>query len=185
MIDFTVSFIANQLTEYLEKYSNNVDVEGGNIAEIDGGIGEKVIITLVNIEEEHTLTNQKYTKKINNQLIKKEPPITLNLYFLISFGVKNYQNKLFQMTKTLEFFQINKLFTPNSHPDLKAQGIEKLVFKLFTMDMEQLNDLWGMLGGKFYPSLFYKVRLVEIEAKQSDGLGIPIEEIEVDAKLKE
>lgn len=183
MIDFVINFVTTQLREYLDQFTSGIDVEGGNVAEINGMIGEKVLVTLVNIEEEYTLSNQKYTRRINNQLIKKEPPIVLNLYLLISFGFDNYNNKLFQQTRTLEFFQKNKTFTTEVYPELKSQEIDKLVFKLFTLDMEQLNDLWSMMGGKFYPSLLYKIRLLEVDAKIPDGLGIPIEEIEIDTGI--
>ncbi len=88
------------------------------------------------------------------------------------------------MTRTLEFFQKNKIFTPSSHPELRDQDIDRLVFKLFTMDMEQLNDMWSMLGGKFHTSVLYKVRLVEVDAKLNDGIGPAIEEIELETKLK-
>ena len=39
----------------------------------------------------------------------------------------------------------------------------KFVVDLFTPTFEELNFVWGTLGGKQIPSVMYKVSLIEIE----------------------
>ncbi len=80
----------------------------------------------------------------------------------------------------LSEFQKNKVFSANAYPVLLSNDIKEMIFKLFTIDLEQLNDLWGILGGNYYPSVIYKIRLIEIEAKEPEGLEIPITNIKVD-----
>jgi hypothetical protein len=40
-----------------------------------------------------------------------------------------------------------------------------------------MNHLWGILGGKYVPSVLYKMRVVSIEEEVEDSIGEPIMEI--------
>jgi len=45
--------------------------------------------------------------------------------------------------------------------------LEKLTFDMVNMNFEQLNNLWGVLGGSYFPSVVYKVRLVKVQAAET------------------
>ena len=47
----------------------------------------------------------------------------------------------------------------------------KLIFDLYSPTLEEVNHLWGTLGGKQYPSVLYKLRMLELQFKavQSEG----------------
>jgi hypothetical protein len=45
-------------------------------------------------------------------------------------------------------------------------GLEKLIFELHNTNFEALNNLWGVMGGAYFPSVIYKVRMVRIQAAQ-------------------
>ncbi len=73
------------------------------------------------------------------------------------------------------------VFTPFTHPSLDP-GIEKLVFELYNLSFEQLNQVWGMLGGKYYPSVLYKMRVISIDEMSIEAEGEPIKEIVISGK---
>ena len=52
-------------------------------------------------------------------------------------------------------------FDKADYPDLDP--IEYLIVELYSLSFEQQNQLWASLGGKYMPSVVYKVRLVVID----------------------
>ena len=41
----------------------------------------------------------------------------------------------------------------------------KLIFDLYSPTMEEVNHLWGTLGGKQYPFVLYMLRMLELRFK--------------------
>ena len=60
----------------------------------------------------------------------------------------------------------------------------RLVLELYTLTFEQINYLWGSLGGKQMPFALYKLRLVEVEADRTRAVGAPIETIEANEVIR-
>ncbi|MEL6143234.1 MAG: Pvc16 family protein, partial [Bacteroidota bacterium] len=54
----------------------------------------------------------------------------------------------------------------------------RVTFNIYTMTFEQLNHLWGALGGKQLPSALYRVYLVQLKDEQVREGGRLIEQIE-------
>ncbi|MEZ4992476.1 MAG: DUF4255 domain-containing protein [Saprospiraceae bacterium] len=159
-----------------------MESEGNNIDLLN-----KAVITLVNIEEESTLKNAPHYRVINGNTRYENPPVVLNLYVLFTANFPTqYGNALEVLSTILEFFQgqthFNLLNSPafaSSFPDLKEPQIVdlKLIADLYTMTFEQINHLWGSLGGKQIPFAMYKMRLVKIQAEKVLQEGGPISEI--------
>jgi hypothetical protein len=122
-------------------------------------------------------------------------PVFLNLYVLFTAnftgGVppnNGYVQALRRLSLVLEFFQGKNVFTPAnssvtlppeladlSNPDIAGL---KLNLELYTLTFEQINHLWGSLGGRQMPFVMYKVRLIAI-TERSIRKEVPlIEEIE-------
>lgn len=89
------------------------------------------------------------------------------------------------ISRIIEFFQGKRLFThTNSSYDRDNTAMSNLkdfrfAIELYTPTFEELNFIWGTLGGKQYPSALYKLSLIEIErevaTKQStriSGVGM-------------
>ncbi|HXS15683.1 MAG TPA: Pvc16 family protein, partial [Polyangiaceae bacterium] len=57
--------------------------------------------------------------------------------------------------------------------------IKELSVELYTMNFEQVNHLWSTLGGKYMPSVLYKVRNLSISEHLILGEARRIEEIVV------
>jgi hypothetical protein len=162
--------------------NENDSLKLGNIAlleQADSDLKEKVVLTLVNQEEEKTLKNGAFYTQQGDTITKKNPTLHLNLYLLISCTDSSYEKAVAKVSRVIAFFQRKYVFTPaGASPGvLFPDGIEKLIVDLFSMNFEQINHLWGVLGGKYQPSVLYKVRMVAI---QNSDLG----EVEVIKEIK-
>ncbi len=160
-------------------------------------LNNKIVITLVNTEEESTLKNISNVVRTANGIKYVEPPVFLNLYILISTTLGQdlqdaYEFALGRLSLVIQFFQAKKSFTIKNSPFTTISGDTniaqenkdelKLNVELYTLTFEQINHLWGSLGGKQVPFAMYKVRLVSI--KENSGEVAPlIEEIVNDQKV--
>lgn len=193
MISEAVAFLREELSRYIVANQRDADSPStslrpedimiGNVAALDndqeGKLKNKVLISLVNVEEESTLKNGKYYIKnpLNNGIEYLHSPVFLNLYLLFSATLPdaassdNYERALQRLSLIIQFFQSKKSFTiKNSHESSFARAIDngflgelRLLPELYTLTFEQINHLWGSLGGKQVPFVMYKVRLVKIE----------------------
>ena len=152
---------------------------------------DKIVFTLVNIEEESTLKNSPFVKKDPAGAARYEnPPVFLNLYLLVtacnkSTDDRSYLDALERLSLVIRFFQGKNSFTvaTSSGPvDLTTITEEvlrlRITVELYTLTFEQINHLWGTLGGKQMPFVMYKLRLVEIKQTKVIREVPLIEEIE-------
>jgi len=197
MIYEALQIISEQLNLYLssEGLINLVKLENiallqtsaDNSEKVDG----KVVLTLINLDEEKTLKNLPNYKVINKQSTEyKNPPIHLNLYLLISANCNTYVNSLRSISKTIEFFQGKSIFTSENtiytvKEDFDVLNNFKLIVNLHTPTFEELNHIWGTLGGRQLPSAIYQIQMIEIDKKELSGSGSVILEITDTLKLKD
>lgn len=197
MIYEALQIISEQLNLYLssEGLINLVKLENiallqpsaDNSEKVDG----KVVLTLINLDEEKTLKNLPNYKVINKQSTEyKNPPIHLNLYLLISANCNTYVNSLRSISKTIEFFQGKSIFTSENttytvKEDFDVLSNFKLIVNLHTPTFEELNHIWGTLGGRQLPSAIYQIQMIEIDKKELSGSGSVILEITDTLKLKD
>ena len=102
--------------------------------------------------------------------VVSNPPIHFNLYLMFAsyFSGSNYQEGLKFISQTIGFFQGQNVFTQQNSPGLD-RGIEKLVMDIYNLDITELSNLWGVLSGKYLPSVLYKVRMVSVSANAVRG----------------
>lgn len=196
MIYEALQILSEQLDQHLSSHGLSKLVTLGNIAlfETSGENSEKlsgkVILTLINIDEEKTLKNLPNYKVINKQTTEyKNPPISLNLYLLISANCNTYVNSLRSISRTIEFFQGKSIFSSENttytvKDDFDVLGNFKLIVNLYTPTFEELNHIWGTLGGRQLPSVLYQIQLIEIDRKDPPVTGPVILEVNNDLKLK-
>jgi len=141
-------------------------IAGGN----DNNLEERVIVSLVNVAEESSLKNTPGIRKIGSQSIELQPPIHVNLYLLFAANLSNYSLAIEYLLRVMEFFQSKKIFKFKNAPIASAdpsmverQGDIEICMELHTLSFEQLNDLWGSLGGKQVPFVMYRARLIPIQ----------------------
>jgi len=184
MINEVINYIRNEIS--LDLGINTTEIFTGNIHRLgEDNNSRGIYISLVNIEEESTLKNVNHVVRNNNNLQYEEPPVFLNLFLVIATNFSNYDTSLLRLAEILELFQSKPLHNAanerlqNPFPD----GLEKLIFNVFNLNIETLNHLWGNLGSNYYPSILYKVRMVRIKKVDDAEAATPITTIRVDTNL--
>ncbi len=188
MIDDALNFIRDQLTTYLQLKLDILTggpIQLANITTLqDGGTGSTTVetyntfLSLVNIEEDRISESQKKYRRTGGILINENPKVHLNLYVLFAVNLQNYAESLKRLSLIIQFFQYQNVFTPLNAPALPA-GIEKLIFDMVTMSFQDLNNLWGILGSRYLPSVMYKVRMIKISEEFREGTSPLLHEIVV------
>lgn len=190
MIYETLQIIKEQLEKYFSDIGLNRSIELQNISFIDNvndderGLNEKLILSLIRLEEEVTLKNSSHIKINDNKSEYRNPPVHLNLYLLISANFKNYETSLITLSKSIEFFQGKKVFnasnTTYNRDNVAIEVLNDFRFNLeiYSPSFEELNNIWGTLGGKQLPSVIYKIQLIEIERDNKLGESELITHIE-------
>jgi len=189
IIKEVMEYIINEVNA--EKSNGNILFASlGNIARQESGEGTssagsrgKVIFTVVNIEEESTLKNNTPYIRTGDGIEKRNPIVFINLYVLICSPTEQYDTALSEISDAIEFFQGKNVFTrENDTTGNFPEQVEKIMMELFTLNFEQVNHLWGILGGKYLPSVMYKLRLVPILSQKKQPVK-PIEEVATNGNL--
>ena len=186
MINESAVFIRDEIRSYLSQVAAIARVEDvflGNIAYLENqpALSDRVIITLVNIEEESSLKNGKNWSRnsLTGGIDTASPPVYLNLFFLFTATLpeaagendRPYQRALNRIASVVELFQSKKVFTLQNSPAFDPGEFEeslvnelRLIPELYTLTFEQINHLWGSLGGKQSPFVMYKIRVINIKS---------------------
>ncbi|MCO4294448.1 DUF4255 domain-containing protein [Solitalea sp. MAHUQ-68] len=180
MIFSAVNSIQQELSTNLSGFPVTADL--GNISEIVNDVsaaGSDIIISLINIEENRISREPDYFIRRDNGILMKNPAIHLNLTLLFT-SVKPttaYGKSLENLQHVMEFFQRKFVFDHSNTPSLHA-NIEKLILEMITLNLQQLHEIWSVLGSKYYPSVMYRVRMITIDSI-TDIQGVPIKEVKL------
>jgi len=191
MIDKALSFIASEVNKYIDSkkgidtktrliLGNPVRIAEPTLAINTGDAMDeyKLLLSLVNIEEDKVSKQPENFKRIDDRVVYKNPKILLNLYLLFVANSSTYVETLEYLSLVIQCFQYQKVFEPATHPGLDPK-IRKLIIEMFTLNFEQVNHLWSTLGGKYIPSMLYKLKVVAIEDDAIDAEGDFIKQIQV------
>jgi len=170
MIDQALSLLQAELAAFLIENHDPALLRIDNIGLTETSSGssltDHIVITLVNIEEESALKNQSAMRRSGNGKVSYEnAPAFLNLYVLITcnyFG-DNYILALQRLALVIRFLQGKTSFSGASTASGAAVSPDlRFTLELYTLTFEQINHLWGSLGGRQVPFAMYKLRLVSI-----------------------
>ncbi|MDQ8012996.1 MAG: DUF4255 domain-containing protein [Flavobacterium nitrogenifigens] len=198
MIFEVIQIITEQVNNYLEEIGLDKSVVPENIAflesqndDITDALKNAVALTIINLDEEATLKNFPNHIIENTKTIYKNSIINLNLFILFSANRDKYINSLKDISKIIEFFQGKKLFTQANtifnRNSIAMSNVDNFRFtvELYTPTFEELNYIWGTLGGKQLPSALYKVTMIQIERNIAQAEGELIGEFTGITKKKE
>lgn len=189
MINQIISAVIDEINTYIG--TTEPDVVLGNISMIDAfqdsstqTLSDKVIASVVNIDQEKSLRNLPFRRSILNggetpEGIEQQPEIYLNIYLLLGANKNEYSIALQRISQVISFFQRQYVFTPANLPVLETLGLDKIIFDLYSTNFEELNQMWSIMGGKYIPSVIYKMRLAMIQDAEERETGI-ITEIQRD-----
>lgn len=195
MISHALTIIVNELKKHFEDLygvpatSEEVGLgnlsEGFAVANGNSGVSRNMLIfSMVNIKEEKSLKNlPNYIR--NDATLRasyENPPVYLNFLILATATHTDYTNALLVLSRTIRFFQSSNVFTQDTvdpasittnAPPNPLDQLEsfRLIFDLYSPSMEEVNHMWGTLGGKQYPFVMYMLRVVDLKfrAVQSES----------------
>jgi len=168
MIYASLNHLVNGLNQHLRRVhgmgedmavlSPLVGIDGAPAARAEG----RLSLSLVNVERETAAHQRKDgVTSLGSVRGTSAPPLHLNLHVLLAAnpGGGNYGDFLRHLSSGIGFFQRHPLFDRGNSPDMDPR-LEQLVLEPENLRISELSNLWGILGGKYLPSMLYKVRMV-------------------------
>lgn len=196
--------LREELSAYLTGQGDPANVVIENIGLFDTedsqNLDNSIVLSVVNIEEESTLKNGNlFTRPGDGTARYEHRPVFLNLYMLVTSNFSGgvppnnaYVQALKRLSLVIQFFQGRNTFTPATATvplpadlsDLANPAVAglKIIAELYTLTFEQINHLWGSLGGRQLPFAMYKLRLVMITERSAHRIVPLIEEIETEVQ---
>jgi hypothetical protein len=172
MIEAALRLVASELDQSLRRrafageglvvLSNLTDFGGAAVPDTAG----KVAAFLVNIEREVFPTRTLRTVDAGrDRLGLVQPPVHLNLFvmFAANFSGSTYNEALKLIGATIAFFQSRPVFTPANSPGMDP-GIDQLSLEIENLNTTDLSNIWGILGGRYVPSVLYRMRMITIDS---------------------
>jgi len=208
MIQYILSLIVSQVLAYIKDSSADAtpdEVLAGNIglSSILGNSGnvsymnDKVVVSVVNIMEEATMKNGTPYRPASLNPEVENPPVYVNLFLLFTANYQaldadSYNKGLTRLSQVVEFFQGKSSITIQNSPmgNLLPEAINTvnpvspelqdicINMEMVSMTFEQINYLWGSLGGKQLPFVLYKAHVIPIKRTNLLGRGSFIQDIQ-------
>lgn len=198
MIRTALDFIKRELENYMVEREQDPTYTPGNVVDLksivlpNGNINitdtTHITIMIVGVEEERKEGKRPVLIPANDrEYFRLNPPLELDLFILFAAHNKDYETALRDLTDVVAFFQANPVFDEQRYPSLNSsvtdpvnkpwQLIERLSFRLHNLSFEQQNNLWGMLGSKYIPSVVYKMNMLTVFETRSRERVPPVTEI--------
>lgn len=158
----------------------------GNIARweeqgTDQSLENHVVATLVNIQEESALRNGQVAFKESSGSVTYRPrPLHVNAYLLFTALFRDYDTSLRRLEQVMTFFQQQNRFNTRNATGSAPDTDYDVTVEFSSLTFEQVNYLWGNLGGKIMPCVMYKARLMIIDGRLPMGSGTVITEEALD-----
>jgi hypothetical protein len=172
MIDRAISLVAGRLNAHLRARFGIADdiVAVSGLTDAEGktpaGVRNRLALFVTNITHDTMSRGVLGRPPIVAGRAPVNPmPVHLNVHVMLasSFDPENYLESLKILSHAIQFFQVNPVFDRITAPDMD-RAIEQLSFEIENLDTDAASQLWGILGGRYLPSVQYKMRTVTIDA---------------------
>lgn len=178
-----LEFIKERITDFSDT-PNSVSI--GNIGILkdevfNSSTYSKIFISVINLEEERLARNPNLYSRTDpstdySKLNNAHKFFSLKLLFSAVSSNERYSEAIQRLERVIECFQDQHIY----EIPLSGQTIDhRVVFELQNQDLNQQNQLWSIIGGVYFPSAVYKVRMLPIQSSEEDGFGA-IERIRID-----
>jgi len=192
MLYESLEILREQVANYLEEMglgSNIVVLDSiahfiDNTNKNNEPLDNKVILSLLNLQEETALKNQRNYTIEAGKPVYRNAPVNLNAYILFTCNRSDYAFSLRSLASIISFFQgknsfnhKNTLFSRNTQV---MQSVTEFQFttELFTPSFEELNYIWSMLGGKAYPAAMYKLNIIKLQREHIQDEGALLKQVQ-------
>ena len=164
MVDRVLSVLTERLNEYLNSYYDLPETlvvmgtPGGEDAE--EGMN-RIFVSLLNVEREGAAgIAYGYGTDGGGSVSKRAPAWRVNLCVVVSaiFEDKRYGEGLRMLSIAINFLQGQVQFQ-------SSEGM-KFTVELMSLSIQELTNVWSMLGGRYYPSVVCKVRMLTFDNQE-------------------
>lgn len=172
MIDSALGHLATQLNQmYRRQLALAEDlVVMSNLQEPDGGVVQqatgKVVLFLAGIERDTAAHRNRPLPAVGHGSTVAGPePLYLNLLIMCAATLsgQNYPEALRFLSDAMAFFQATAVFNHQNSPGLDPR-IERIVLNIENLSTAEMHSLWSIHGGRYWPSVLYRARMVCIDA---------------------
>ncbi len=175
----TISGLANAYLENLDRrgdawisLTSLVDHNGT----LNQGARDKIVMCVYNITRETTISTYQSTLSGGRKadpaagLAIVSPPlfIDIHLMFMANFTEKNYSDGLAALSRLIGYFQQNPCFDAANAPTLDPI-FDKLTLEFENLSPVDVNYVMSMLGTRYLPSAFYKLRMIPFTSTAMQG----------------
>jgi hypothetical protein len=162
MIHTVLTAVTDQLNEFMRNELGQAEdmVVMNSLVDLRGDVSmlieNRVCLFLMRVEEEKIAKSGGFQSHAGSP-----PPMHMNLYlvFAAHFPDPNYKEALHFISMVIEFFQGKSVFDKFNTPGLSA-NIDRLIFEFVNQDIQEMNNMWSLIGAKYLPSVVYKVRML-------------------------
>lgn len=133
---------------------------------------DKIVMTVYNITRESFASSYRPALPLPlgadpaQGLAVHNPPLYVNMHlmFMANFTERNYADGLAALSRLISYFQQTPVFTAQNAPQLSPQ-IDQLCLDFENLSPVDVNYVMGMLGTRYLPSAFYKVRMIPFDSQ--------------------
>ncbi|MEJ7679295.1 MAG: DUF4255 domain-containing protein [Segetibacter sp.] len=184
----TLLLITEEINLFLDHGNPQKALSLGNISMFNDGdeftvsLKDKLILSMVNIEENRIAKTPDNFIRKGDRIIYRNPPLHFNITLIFS-ATHTYDKALPLIEGVIRFFQIKNVFDSTNTTALDPD-VQTVVFDLISLNLEQMHQLWTSLGGKYIPSVIYKMGIMTIDEAMNKAVAGVITGITIDDKQK-
>ena len=191
MIHHAVGLISTRLNQHLRSRLNSPDdlVAVTNLTDHEGkpaaAARNKVVIFVTDIAEETTARGIRPRISSGGRVPVNPDPVHLNVFFMLAanFDPDNYMEALKILSASVQFFQGTPIFDPQNAPEM-PEGLDQISCEINNLSEDTNSHLWGIHGGRYVPSVHYKMRMIAIDSGMITGEDFAISSPDTGAVAK-
>jgi hypothetical protein len=181
VIDRALEVVATRLNQHL-RYRMHADEDLVLISNVVGSDGtpapqidDKLALFVVNIEKDTVPQSRNGAPFGVGRLPQGHAALHLNVFVMLAAGYTNgnYAQALKLVSQAIRFLQAHPVFDRRTAPEMD-KGLERLTLDVENLGTQELSHLWGVLGGRYLPSILYRMRTVVIAP---DGVAGEVEPV--------
>lgn len=159
MIRKILTCYAERLNEYLSALHRRPEglATVGMIGNTTEERPNKMVVALLNVERETSGgISAPIQRTGDGGYARMQPPLLLNLNIMLAavFDERQYAESLSLLSDTMRFIQ--------SVPKFTVEGADYTI-EVVNISTQDMNNVWTLLGGQYYPSVVCKIRRLSID----------------------
>lgn len=166
MINKILTTYASKLEEYLSTFHRQPEglATVGPIGNSTSERPDKMVVCLLNVERETSGGITPTVQKSTDGYVRRQPPLLLNLNVMLAavYDERRYGESLSVLSDTLRFIQ--------SAPRFRVENSDYTI-EIVTLSTQDMNNVWTLLGGQYYPSVVCKIRRLTIDSENISASG--------------